>query len=677
MRDYNEVTNAVLRRRDEQIAKDRRRAVIIKRCASAAAACCAAAVIGTGIVKYDRNIFTQPEITNVSPAETTTVFSPDNESITTTYNTNSATKITTALSEAAADNTRKRAETKVTSTVQADAICTVTLMNMRADTASKNNAVTSSAHNAAQAATTTETQVIVPLHEERIDMQRIPAFLSALTASMSAVISNTNTEYHVGNDRYPNQKNGIENIRRDGLLTDINADGTSDLTDCLLLSLYCMDFDEKDLPDNGISIPADVRSRIAGNADYNGDGRIAYDDAYILICNYLLDNRISYSDVSPVTYDPSFSGSINLPWIFDSNETSFARMVSDLSHQLLIDRYIIEDMVDQNIISLDVNEDGKVDITDLTYLKINGENYLENYTVPVEGGVATAPRPHTIELPDNIRKNCDAVYYARPFVYYDNSYEVSRFISGLESYFASHMILMPEYFENDFYESIIKYSGEYSIGDNLYHSAVETGVIPEDDSYFRFDNEVFENGFKTYYENVLSGRQKAPDLNMDGITDHKDYDLAYDYILEIAANNDEGSLKMPVDVWRNISTNCDLNQNGTSGDIYDIFIVQMYVLLTEDSSSEISENHSYLDNHINDNDSSDAELYCSGDVNCDGVVDMADAVMIMQYLSNPSKFPISDRGRINGNVSESGYGITVSDVTAIQHYLLNSSNNQS
>ena len=150
MRDYNEVTNAVLRRRDEQIAKDRRRAVIIKRCASAAAACCAAAVIGTGIVKDESNIFTQPEITNVSPAETTTVFSPDNESITTTYNTNSATKITTALSEAAADNTRKRAETKVTSTVQADAICTVTLMNMRADTASKNNAVTSSAHNASR-----------------------------------------------------------------------------------------------------------------------------------------------------------------------------------------------------------------------------------------------------------------------------------------------------------------------------------------------------------------------------------------------------------------------------------------------------------------------------------------------------------------------------------------------
>lgn len=671
MRDYKEVTDAVLRRRDEQIAKDKRRAVIIKRCAAAAAACFAAAVVGTGVVKHDRNIFTQPEITNVPPTEITT--SSDDKSITTTYKPNSDTKITTALTETAAENTRYRAEKIVTSSAKNDAICTVTSMNKRADTVCQSSAGTSSVRTAAQqTADMTETQVIVPLHEERVDMQRIPAFLSALTASMSAVIPNSNTEYLVNNDRYPNQKNGIENIRRGELLTDLNADGSFDLTDCLMLSLYCMDSGEKGTSDNGIQIPKDVSRRIADCADYNGDGTIGYDDAYVLICDYLLNNRIKYNDVDPKSYDPSFNGSINLPWIYDSNETSFARMVSDLSHQLLLDRYIIEDMVNKNIIDLDVNEDGITDIVDFAYLKINGENYLDSYIVPVEGGFATAPRPHTIELPENIRENCDTVYYARPFMYYDNSYEVSRFISGLEDYFASHMILMPEYFENDYYEGIIRYAGEYTIGDNLYHSAVEIGVIPENDSYFRFDNDIFENGFKAYYENVLSGKQKAPDLNKDGKTDRKDYDLAYAYIFEVAANNDEDSLDMPVSVWNNINTNCDFNQNGTSGDIYDIFIVQMYVLLTEEPSTN---GNSGNDSLINEGSSSDTELYCSGDVNCDGVVDMADAVMIMQYLSNPSKFPISDCGRINGNVSESGYGITVSDVTAIQQYLLN--NNQS
>ena len=41
MRDYDKVTQAVLRRRDEQIAKDKRKAIIVKYSAAAAAfACC-------------------------------------------------------------------------------------------------------------------------------------------------------------------------------------------------------------------------------------------------------------------------------------------------------------------------------------------------------------------------------------------------------------------------------------------------------------------------------------------------------------------------------------------------------------------------------------------------------------------------------------------------------------
>jgi len=668
MRDYDEVTKSILRRRDEQLAKDRRRAIIFKRCAAAAAGCCAAAVIGTGLARHDRNILAPSDITDIPPAVTTT-FSSDNESITTTYNSNDTAKITTALSEAAAENTRKRAnENIVTSSAESDAFCTVTLKNNESsDTASKNNAVTSSGRVTVPSVTTTVTQSGVSLHEERMDMHRIPAFLSALTASMSTVFTNTDFDYHVNNDRYPKQKNGIENILRNDLVTDLNKDGSSDLTDCYLLSLYCMAADEKDDTDNGIRIPDEINASIARNADYNSDGRIGYDDSYILICNYLLNNRIRYSDVHPKTYDPSFSGSINLPVFYDSNEASFARMVSDLSHQLRIDQYIIEDMVDQNIIDLDVNEDGAVDITDFAYLKINGDNYLDNYVVPVEGGFTTAPRPHVIKLPDNIKKNCDKVFYARPFLYYDNAYEVSTFISGLEKYFASHMILMPEYFDNDYYEDIVKYAGEYSIGDNLRSSAEDIGIIPEENSYFKFDNELFESGFRTYYENVLSGRQSAPDLNMDGKVDHKDYDLAGDYIFEVAAEHDEKSVKMPADVWKHISTECDFNQNGISGDIYDIFFAQIYVLLSEDDSASIPSGNT---------DSDISPDLISGDVNCDGSIDMADAVLIMQYLSNPNKYQISENGRLNGDIDGKVNGITLTDVLAIQNYLLNISHDK-
>ena len=70
--------------------------------------------------------------------------------------------------------------------------------------------------------------------------------------------------------------------------------------------------------------------------------------------------------------------------------------------------------------------------------------------------------------------------------------------------------------------------------------------------------------------------------------------------------------------------------------------------------------------------------YKAGDANCDGEVDMSDAVLIMQALSNPNKYGlngsdsnhITDRGRKNADCSGSSDGMTVNDATAIQKYLL-------
>ena len=67
-----------------------------------------------------------------------------------------------------------------------------------------------------------------------------------------------------------------------------------------------------------------------------------------------------------------------------------------------------------------------------------------------------------------------------------------------------------------------------------------------------------------------------------------------------------------------------------------------------------------------------------GDANCDGSVDISDAVLIMQSLSNPSKYGLTGddashitmEGTINGDVTGSGDGITNSDALAIQKFLL-------
>ena len=67
-----------------------------------------------------------------------------------------------------------------------------------------------------------------------------------------------------------------------------------------------------------------------------------------------------------------------------------------------------------------------------------------------------------------------------------------------------------------------------------------------------------------------------------------------------------------------------------------------------------------------------------GDANCDGDIDMGDAVLIMQSLANPNKFGIGGtdsnalrtQGADNADVDNRGNGLTTSDALRIQEYLL-------
>lgn len=55
-----------------------------------------------------------------------------------------------------------------------------------------------------------------------------------------------------------------------------------------------------------------------------------------------------------------------------------------------------------------------------------------------------------------------------------------------------------------------------------------------------------------------------------------------------------------------------------------------------------------------------------GDANCDDEVTIADAVLIMQSLSNPDKYKLSERGIMNADVYNRGDGITSADALSIQ-----------
>ncbi|MBQ6251255.1 hypothetical protein [Ruminococcus sp.] len=67
-----------------------------------------------------------------------------------------------------------------------------------------------------------------------------------------------------------------------------------------------------------------------------------------------------------------------------------------------------------------------------------------------------------------------------------------------------------------------------------------------------------------------------------------------------------------------------------------------------------------------------------GDTNCDGTVELADAILIMQALANPNKYGIDGdnevhltaQGRINGDVTGNANGLTADDALTIQKFLL-------
>ena len=67
-----------------------------------------------------------------------------------------------------------------------------------------------------------------------------------------------------------------------------------------------------------------------------------------------------------------------------------------------------------------------------------------------------------------------------------------------------------------------------------------------------------------------------------------------------------------------------------------------------------------------------------GDTNCDGVVELADALLIMQALANPNKYGtegsyelhLTEQGIANGDVDKSTVGLTSNDALKIQRYLL-------
>ena len=169
-----------------------------------------------------------------------------------------------------------------------------------------------------------------------------------------------------------------------------------------------------------------------------------------------------------------------------------------------------------------------------------------------------------------------------------------------------------------------------------------------------------ETTFNLFYDKwsaaVKNGTADLPDVNGNGIIDKDDFSFLQQYEKEIWAKTPETDTKLPRSIRSFLDTEFDLNENGISGDLYDVmgasvFIRANYPELTPDvSTSAVPET---------------TISFPKGDANCDGKVSVADSVAILQFIANRDKFDLKPQGKENADVNGDG-SVTGSDALEIQ-----------
>lgn len=169
-----------------------------------------------------------------------------------------------------------------------------------------------------------------------------------------------------------------------------------------------------------------------------------------------------------------------------------------------------------------------------------------------------------------------------------------------------------------------------------------------------------ETTFNLFYDKwsaaVKNGTADLPDVNGNGIIDKDDFSFLQQYEKEIWAKTPETDTKLPRIIRSFLDTEFDLNENGISGDLYDVmgasvFIRANYPELTPDvSTTAVPET---------------TISFPKGDANCDGKVSVADSVAILQFIANRDKFDLKPQGKENADVNGDG-SVTGSDALEIQ-----------
>ena len=695
MKSYEETIASVFEKGDAILESRRIRALRIKRISAAVSGICAAAIIGFGVLHNNaakeaihspvsnENIISE----TASGTQVTTVSAADDS------------KTTLTVTEHTSGPALNTETTKVSSSKDKNSNVST---STKKGNANVNTGKTVSAHNEGTAVTTSTSAVTTAqVNERSFDMKKIAAFTSAFLAGFSALPLNAsaNDNYRFYSFDNSDDKKIIAYMSSEQVDLDYDGNGKFDINDVYQFYLYA----------NGYIVDDSVKQRAEANGDFDGSGMVdPYTDAIVLIKYYIISNPLDTSIFNVDNYEsveltPEIQAELDL---YDDvnapHYTSAKYFTSNLEFQM---RYLgtgygfMKEKIDSGEISPDVNGDGKFDIKDCVDYKIFVDNLLyydpelfEIYNdTLIKGvinwnqdgifytGVTTQPYDDeynpcpvdVIKLPEGTIERCADVLS-----------KIGQFGGNHSGRYMAYCYLLDnpldeEYFNKDYFEKYYKGASGYEINSSFIHAARTADNI---EYCSNFDKDKFSEEFKQYCKDIADGTKSAPDMNLDGKVDSGDYNDAMIYlnrtffpVIGETEEEFEENMPLPKKVWDNFANNCDLNGDGKSGNIYDIVMLQCYTLLNDDEafnesagkefkiSKEFQNNFALLDS---------LDIERSGDSNLDGKTDISDAVLIMQTNSNPEKYTLTDKGKFNADVNETGDGVTTKDAQSIQRKLL-------
>ncbi|MBP5363557.1 MAG: dockerin type I repeat-containing protein [Ruminococcus sp.] len=351
------------------------------------------------------------------------------------------------------------------------------------------------------------------------------------------------------------------------------------------------------------------------------NGSVGYNRTQLL-------NTIRESYFTDLDYDLNGDGAFDLHDVQDYEEYQFGYKVYSTDY----DKILSADHID--ISEYREYPDSADSISETVFRncvkleKVN-EEYEDLYSWDFQkntgsGGIVKIGFQKLIEL--FFMRNDFKLIYTTPEYYRDNR-------PGCEG--------LPLYDRIDFYSFVKQYAGRQ-------------GYTTEKISFN-------ENTFNLFYEKwstaVKNETADIPDINGNGVIDTDDYSYLEMYEKEIWDKTSSEESKLPKSIRNYLDKDFDLNDNGISGDLYDVMGAMAFIRI----------NYPECKNYTVNTEETLTESFelRKGDVNCDGNVSVADAVAILQFIGNSDRYPLKEQGRVNADVNGDG-SVTALDALEIQ-----------